>query len=358
MSSSESGGNLRAKGPGLVRRKAVSVEAGSPVTFSPLSEDRGLPLVVRPAGNDVELVAWAKGSRELIEASLLRHGGILFRGFNVTAAAALDAFVKVVSTQAAAYREPTSPRTHVAGNIYTSTDYPAGERIQLHNENSYSQSWPLRLFFCCAAPAERGGATPIADSRRVYERLEPRVRERFIQKQVMYVRNFGDGLGIPWQSVFQLDDRAEVEEYCRRRGIEAVWKDENRLRIRYVRPAALAHPRTGETVWFNHVLLFHIGTREPAVREALLATFAEDDLPYNVMYGDGSRIEADDLAAVRAAYEQETVSFDWQTGDVLMLDNMLAAHGREPFVGSQRRILVSMADPVTPPAADVETGVV
>lgn len=358
MSSSESGGNLRAKGPGSIRRKAVSVEAGSPVTFSRLGEDQSLPLVIRPAGDDVELVAWAKVSRELIEGSLVRHGGILFRGFNITAAAALDAFVRVVSAQAADYQEPTSPRTHVAGNIYTSTDYPPGERILLHNENSYSASWPLRLFFCCVTPAGQGGATPIADSRRVYGRLEPRVRERFIQKQVMYVRNFGDGFAIPWQAVFNISDRAEVDRYCRRRGIEAVWKDENRLRIRYVRPAVAAHPRTRETVWFNHVLLFHIGMREPAVREALLATFAEDDLPYNVFYGDGSRIEADDLAAVRAAYEQETVSFDWQSGDVLMLDNMLAAHGREPFVGSQRRILVSMADPVTPPATDVQPGVV
>lgn len=357
MSSSESGGGLRAKGPGRVRRQAVSVGADSPVTFSRLREDDGLPLVVRPAADDVELVAWAKGSRELIEDSLLRHGGILFRGFNVTAAAALDAFVRVVSTEAAAYQEPTSPRTHVAGNTYTSTDYPPGERILLHNENSYSASWPLRLFFCCVTPAEQGGATPIADSRRIYRRLEPRVRDRFIRKQVMYVRNFGDGLAIPWQAVFNIGDRAQVDEYCRRRGIEAVWKDENRLRIRYVRPAVAAHPRTREAVWFNHVLLFHVGAREPAVREALLATFAEDDLPYNVFYGDGSRIEDDELEAVRAAYEQETVSFDWQPGDVLMLDNMLAAHGREPFVGSQRRILVSMADPVTPAATDVQTGV-
>ncbi|HEX3559479.1 MAG TPA: TauD/TfdA family dioxygenase [Pyrinomonadaceae bacterium] len=348
MSNSESSGNLRAKGPGHIRRKAVSVEAGSPVTFTRLREDQRLPLVVLPDGDDVELVAWAKVSRELIEASLLKHGGILFRGFDITTAAALDAFIKVVSTQAAAYQEPTSPRTHVSGNVYTSTDYPPAERILLHNENSYSASWPLRLFFCCVTPAEQGGATPVADSRRIYRRLDPRVRERFIQKQVMYVRNFGDGLAIPWQSVFNISDRAEMEQYCWQRGIEVKWKDENRLRIRYVRPAVATHPRTHDTVWFNHVLLFHIGMREPAVREALLNAFAEDDLPYNVFYGDGSRIEADDLATVSAAYDQETVSFDWRTGDVLMLDNMLAAHGREPFVGSRRRILVSMADPVVP----------
>ena len=30
-----------------------------------------------------------------------------------------------------------------------------------------------------------------------------------------------------------------------------------------------------------------------------------------------------------------------------MIDNMLTAHGREPYVGSQRRVLVGMAEPTT-----------
>jgi hypothetical protein len=44
------------------------------------------------------------------------------------------------------------------------------------------------------------------------------------------------------------------------------------------------------------------------------------------------------------AYRQEQVAFDWQTGDILMLDNMLCAHGREPFV-APREIAVAMAEP-------------
>jgi hypothetical protein len=46
---------------------------------------------------------------------------------------------------------------------------------------------------------------------------------------------------------------------------------------------------------------------------------------------------------VREAYRQETVTFPWQEGDILMLDNMLVAHGRSPFVGS-RKIAVGMSE--------------
>jgi len=47
---------------------------------------------------------------------------------------------------------------------------------------------------------------------------------------------------------------------------------------------------------------------------------------------------------IRKAYDSETVKFDWQRGDLLLVDNMLVAHGREPFTGD-RRVLVAMAEP-------------
>jgi hypothetical protein len=180
----------------------------------------------------------------------------------------------------------------------------------------------------------------------VYARLSPSLRERFVAKKWMYVRNFGDGFGLPWQTVFQTSDRRVVEEHCRGNGIEVTWKDGDRLRLRAVRQAVYKHPLTGEDVWFNHATFFHITTMEPSVRDMLRAEVAEDDLPTNSYYGDGSPIEPEVLSELRESYRRERVIFPWQRGDVLLLDNMLAAHGRMPYTGA-RKILVGMAQPVS-----------
>jgi alpha-ketoglutarate-dependent taurine dioxygenase len=201
----------------------------------------------------------------------------------------------------------------------------------------------MKILFCCQQTAEQGGRTPIADSREIYRRLDPSLIELFEKKLVMYVRNYGDGLGLPWQEVFQTTVREEVEEHCGRAAIVCEWKDRDRLCTRQVRPAVRTHPKSGEWVWFNHALFFHVSSLNPETRTAF-AGLSADELPFNTLFGDGTPIDASLMREIREAYEQATVSFAWQTGDVLMLDNMLVAHGREPFVGP-RKVVVAMADP-------------
>lgn len=327
---------------GLVKRKAVGATAL--VRTSYLPQGTTLPLIVEPAVGGVDLSVWVAANREWLASKLREHGGLLFRRFSVTTSNDFEHFIKAVGGEPLAYRERSSPRSLVSGNIYTSTDHPANQSIFLHNENSYQQIWPLKIFFFCATPAKKGGATPIADVRKVLARIEPRIREEFARKQWMYVRNFGDGFGLEWPTVFETTDRAAVERHCRAHGIKVEWKEGNRLRTRAVRPALARHPHTSELVWFNHATFFHVTTLEPSVRELLLAEFKEEDLPTNTFYGDGSPIAPADLDAVRAAYADETVLFPWHAGDILLLDNMLVAHGRTPYTGP-REILVGMAEP-------------
>jgi alpha-ketoglutarate-dependent taurine dioxygenase len=339
-------------GLGGLKRRAVSVASGDLVKEAPLFAGRDLPLLVEPALPGCDLASWAAANREGIEAKLHRHGGILFRGFQIDSPQELERFIAAFAGQSLEYRERSSPRTAVAGNIYTSTDYPPSHAIFLHNENSYQSQWPLRIFFCCAQPAEGGGQTPLADCRRVLARIDPAVRDRFARQGWMYVRNFGDGFGLAWETVFQTADRAEVEEHCRRSGIATEWKEGGRLRTRAVRPALARHPKTGEVLWFNHATFFNAAILPSEILAGLRAQLTDSELPTNTFYGDGAVIEPEVMAHLRAAYERETVSFDWQQGDLLLLDNMLVAHGRAPFAG-ERRILVGMAEPVTREQAQV-----
>jgi len=339
-------GKLGSENESSARQRAVNVSPETLVATELLRADQTLPLVIRPAAGKLDTVAWAESNRGFVETHLLKHGALLFRDFNLNTVSEFERFIEALSGELLEYRERSSPRSQVSGHVYTSTDYPANQSIFLHNENSYQRTFPLKLFFYCFVTPQQGGETPIADCRKIYQRIDPHIRDRFIQKKWMYVRNFGDGFGLPWQTVFQTTDRAIVEEQCRSKGIRVEWKEDNCLRVSAVLPVVVKHPRTGEMSWFNHATFFHISTLEQSIREVLLEEFEEHDLPTNTFYGDGSSIENSVLDELREIYRQEMICFPWRQGDVLMLDNVLTAHGRAPFVGA-RRILVGMAEPVS-----------
>ena len=129
-----------------IKRQAVSLSSASLVKAEPMFATGALPLLVEPSVPGLDLAAWGAENGAFLEASLRRHGGILFRHFDVRDAAGLERFIQAVSGGALEYRERSSPRSSVAGNIYTSTDYPPSHPIFLHNENSYQSEWPSKIF--------------------------------------------------------------------------------------------------------------------------------------------------------------------------------------------------------------------
>ena len=329
---------------GSIQRKPIRLSQTHLIKPELLQPETLLPLVVKPAMEELNLITWAASHQEWIDTHLLQHGGILFRNFNVKHTTEFEQFIQGISGTLLDYSYRSTPRRQVSGKIYTSTEYPATQSIPLHNEMAYSLNWPLKIWFFCVQSAEQGGETPIADSRKVFQRIAPDIKEKFSRKKVMYVRNYSDKFDLSWENVFQTKNKADVEQYCRKAGIEFEWKDGNQLRTRQVCQGIATHPTTGEKVWFNQAHLFHVSNLDPEIRQSLLGAIKEEDLPRNAYYGDGSPIEISVLDEIRQAYQQETITFSWQNGDILMLDNMLAAHGRLPFVGS-RKVLVGMANP-------------
>jgi alpha-ketoglutarate-dependent taurine dioxygenase len=302
----------------------------------------GLPIVLTPTGPINDLPGWIDAHRDELETWLNRHGAILFRNFDLPGPAAFEAFAEAISP--ALYGEYGDlPKKEGGRNTYRSTPYPERQMILYHNESSHLSRWPRRQFFFCELASVTGGATPIVDCREMLRQLPAQLVDTFGRKQLMYVRTFTRGLDVPWREFFDTDDRRAVEARCEAAGVQYEWLPNDELQTRTVCPAVIVHPLTGERSFFNQVQLHHIACLAPDVRMDLLDMVGLARMPRHAYFGDGSAISDDAIALIGAAYERCAVRFDWRAGDVLMLDNMLVAHARDPYQGP-RKIVVAMSE--------------
>lgn len=346
------------------------------VSLGALDGGPALPLVVRPraGGRDQGLVDWVRREGARVRRWVREHGAVLFRGFTLGGAQGFEDVASAIEPQLGSEYLGTSPRNALTKHVYTASELPPFYPIPQHIEMSFLAHPPRVLFFAALAPnTSRGGETPLADFRAVWRDLDPEVRERFEERGVRNVRNYaGPEAGSRsdpwklkrWDEMFGTSDRAEVERRARAEGLTPSWREGDVLRLENVQPAWRTHPETGERVWLNHAQVFHpsaaagelrrIATRQRALRSRLLATFAgtmvavrrrlvaEDDLPMNVTFGDGTPISDRDMERVRDAIWKNLVVYRWEQDDVVVLDNTAISHGRLPYRG-KRTIAVAWA---------------
>jgi len=315
-----------------------------------LLNQKALPLIVEPDercanGEGREhLLRLCLEDRESLRQKLLTHGALLLRGLPVLTATEFARFVRSFSgRELLDYAGGASPCIKLCGGVYTSTEYSETVTLSLHNELSYTCRWPQHLYFCCVVPAKEGGQTPIADSRAILKGIDPEVLRLFKRKKIRYVRNLtGEtGNGFAWQDAFETLDKVAVENYCREGGVDFEWKEDGGLRLSETRPATAKHTVTGEEVWFNQAEGFHPSALDSGTYRALISVMKVEEFRLNASFGDGSPIDLSALEHIREVSRREMVLVEWQAGDILILDNMLAAHGRMPFRGA-RKVLLAM----------------
>jgi alpha-ketoglutarate-dependent taurine dioxygenase len=300
-----------------------------------------LPALIDPALAGEDIVSWITGHRPEVIGLLREHGAVLFRGFHVLDGDRFQALAAAVCTSLYA-DNGEHDRSAVSPNVYTPVFYPPQKQLLWHNENSFNHQWPGKISFGCVQPAATGGETPMVDSRAIAARLDRGIYRRFLDKRVMYVRNYLPGLGSPWSQIFQTTDRQEAEGIGARQRMTLQWTAAG-LKTVAVRPAIVRHPETHETVWFAQPLHWHPSCLDPNVRQVLLANYGAEGLPRDCRFGDGSPIDDSIIQELMALHRECEVVFPWERGDVAVLDNLLTAHARNPYSG-ERRLLVALGD--------------
>lgn len=310
-------------------------------------------------------------NKEALHRDLLKNGAILFRGFEIQTPEDFEDVALALEPDLQNNYAGTSPRNSRTKFVHSASELPGYYPITQHCEMSFLPTAPRYLFFFCYVEPKDGGETPICDFRKVYQQLDPKIRQEFEDKGVRLIRNYSgpktkagnDMFQLKkWDELFKTTNRDKVEEECKKNELTPTWLPDDKLRLVNERPSMQKHPDTGEMVWFNHLQVFH---RESAAIEYKHIYGRRKDLysfrymvmlnaitffkrmfkkPENeamhMVFADGSEIPKSYVEHVEQVIWDNLIANPWQLGDVLMIDNFSTSHGRLPFKGA-RDILVA-----------------
>lgn len=288
---------------------------------------------------------WVVDRTGALRAAAAEHGAVVVRGLPWSDRAAFAALARALcGDRLMTETEAFAPRVVHPEGVHGSTPWPAHEAMCLHHELSYVGAPPTLLVFGCVTSPATGGDTPVPDAREVLAALPSDLVGRFAREGWRLDRCYHPAIGASWAAAFGTDDPAVVEARCRATGTEFTWSPDGTLRTRQRRPAAVRHPATGRACWTNQVAFLSEWTMDPDVREFLVDDYGEDSLPFVTRFGDGGPVGRDVVDTVNAVYAATSRSTPWRAGDLLVVDNVAAAHGRESFTGP-RELLVALGVP-------------
>lgn len=289
-------------------------------------------------------IDWVKAHQAELEDTLKRTGALLFRGFPINSADTFDAFSAAFGYPNFTYQESLSNavRINYTERVFTANEAPKDVEIFLHHEMAQTPISPSKLFFFCQSAADAGGATPLCRSDMLFDAFAkqmPDVAADFVKKGLKYTtympaENDADsGQGRSWKNTLSVESVDAAETKLRELGYSWEWLDDGSLKATTpVLPAVIQYGEDAQ-VFYNQLIAAYMGWKG-----------VKDNPSRAITFGDGSDIPKDALDLMVKLAPQFTFDLAWQDGDVAMVDNYMAMHGRRPYSGERKRqVLVALA---------------
>ncbi|XP_057301105.1 uncharacterized protein LOC130635699 [Hydractinia symbiolongicarpus] len=285
----------------------------------------------------------ATAVREYIDANLQSSSAILFKGLPIESEHDFNRIITATDYKMLPYVGGVASRDSLVENVYEASNEPKEMSIDLHNEMSCLKRFPQKIMFCCITPPTIDGETPICFNREFLPELDPRFVKKADEKKIRYIRNYAREHSdyMSWQSIFKTNSKERAEEVLKSSNSEWKWHSDGTLTSWHICDAFITHPETKEKIWFNQIAAMHNSFyfNHPDFYDQ--PELKAEEIPHHVSYGDGEEVELEYIQQHRIAQWKLAVGIQWEKGDLLVLDNLLAQHGRMSYEGA-RKLAVSL----------------
>ncbi|KAL3816058.1 hypothetical protein ACHAXA_010363 [Cyclostephanos tholiformis] len=301
------------------------------------------PLEIRASFEDNALGAeYFVRNRERLRDDLVKHGAIWFRGFDL---------MKTVRGNRLMHEslglQPCLDPLHSSGlrkfaserdALYEEVNKPSLRQhyIGLHNESTAKRTAAYAAFVCFQRATEGGGRFLVADGAAILAELDPAVLERLYDRRVrISVSNLDIPPALPSlikEGIRSLVDVAVAPKFDM--DLEMMYEMDGKPgRLQAVETAESPinrHPVTGLPVWFNNA---HNHARK--LRDRRPCGVPEVGMT-EVFYADTmDPLDLEDCLEIKRASEKHITALSMEPGDVLLVDNYRALHGRDVFQGDR-----------------------
>lgn len=344
---------------------------------SPHPANTQIPLALRPS-HDVSSLDSAVSAIEALQRDktltnlLAKHGTLLFRNLPIHNAADFSKFAHAFGYKPHEIIGIVVDRLLLAPNVAPANEAPKEVRIYNHNESPQVPHAPEYIFFYANKAPRKGGGTPISSSLELFHRAQAEIpefidllAEKGILSKVTYkVEKQYEG-GSTLKQAFGKEVQDDDDEETKRKKIEAQiarygrgdyttweWTDDEDgtkgLVLTHRLPVIRTQPGTNLPTLFTGLAAYYKNTLQ-----ARDGSGPGRKNVANQVFGDGTPIPEKYLAHLAKITDEIRVLHKWQEGDVLVYDNIIAQHGREPWEGEQsdRVILASLFDGESVPGA-------
>ncbi|KAJ5804854.1 Taurine catabolism dioxygenase TauD/TfdA [Penicillium riverlandense] len=295
--------------------------------------------------------------------SLARHGTLLFRGLPIHNAEEFSKFAHAFGYKPHEIIGIVVDRPLLAPNVAPANEAPKEVLIYSHNESPQVPHAPEYIFFYGHRAPQNGGESPISSSLELFYRAQQEIpefiaelAEKGILSRVTYKYEKQYEGGSTLRQAFGKDIVEGDSDETKRRKIEAqiarygrgkyttwAWTDDG-LILTHRLPVVRTQPETNLPTLFTGLASYW--------KNAQVNAGARKNVTQQ-LFGDGSVIPEKYLAHLAKITDEIRVLHKWQEGDVLVYDNVIAQHGREPWQGEQadRVVLASLFDGASVPGA-------